>query len=155
MRRSELEKARADALNMLNEAGIVLAEDEEVEITDFGKDDYQHLGLGLIVRLNEPEYASKWLTVLPGQVCPNHYHKFIKETFFIIVGDVTMVLNGEALEMVAGDKVTLPVGTWHEFTSKGGAVIEEITTHQVADDSYFQDASIQRYTTIEDDCRSL
>ena len=151
MKKSEVEKAKGDVLNMLKDAGIVLAKDEEVEITDFGKNDYENLGLGLIVRINEPEYASKWLTVLPGQTCPNHYHKLIKETFFIIKGDVRMVMNNDEVEMKSGDKVTLPVGTWHKFTSKNGAVIEEITTHQVTDDSYFEDPAIQRYVTIEDD----
>ena len=117
MKQSEVAKARQEALQMVTDAGITLAKDEEIEITDFGKGDYKKLGLGLIIRLNEPEYASKWLTVLPGQVCPNHYHKVIKETFFIIKGDVKMVLNGEETLMKAGDKVTLPIGTWHWFTS--------------------------------------
>jgi len=151
MKKSEVENAKGDALKMLKDAGIVLAKDEEVEIRDFGKNNYETLGLGLIVRINEPEYASKWLTVLPGQTCPNHYHKFIKETFFIIRGDVRMVMDNDELEMKSADKVTLPVGTWHKFSSTNGAVIEEITTHQVTDDSYFEDPTIQRYVTIEDD----
>ena len=151
MKRSEVKKAKADAVRMLQDAGIVLAKDEEVEVTDFGAADYETTGLGLIVRINEPEYASKWLTVLPGQTCPNHYHKLIKETFFVMKGDVRMVMGDDEVEMGPGDKVTLPAGTWHTFTSRNGAVIEEITTHQVADDSYFEDPTIQRHARIEDD----
>jgi D-lyxose ketol-isomerase len=150
MRQVEIERAKAEALSMLKAAGIILAQDETIEITDFGKNDYARLGLGLVIRLNEPEYASKWLTVLPGQTCPNHYHKLIKETFIIIKGDVSLVMNDQKVEMGPGDKVTMPVGTWHLFSSKKGAVIEEITTRQVADDSYFEDSSIQRYVTVED-----
>jgi mannose-6-phosphate isomerase-like protein (cupin superfamily) len=96
------------------------------------------------------EGRRKWLTVLPGQVCPNHYHKLIKETFFVIKGDVRMGMGDEVLDMRAGDKLTMPAGTWHTFTSDGGAIIEEVTTRQVKDDSYFEDADIQRYVTLED-----
>ena len=48
----------------------------------------------------------------------------IKETFFIIAGDVKMTLDGK--------------------------VIEEITTHQIPDDSYFEDPGIRGYVAIED-----
>ena len=147
---TEVEKARNTSLAMLRDANIVLADDEEIEITDFGKGDYDKLGLGLIIRVSEPEYGSKWLTVQPGQTCPNHYHKFIKESFFIIKGDITMWINDEMVEMKIGDKVTMKEGTWHKFTSENGAIIEEITTEQIADDSIFEDKDIQRYITIEE-----
>ena len=146
---SEIEEARVEAEAMLADAGIVLSTSEEIEITDFGKKEYRKTGLGLVVRLNEQEYASKWLTLLPGQSCPNHFHKIIKETFFIISGDVRMELGEKIVEMKPSDKITLPAGTWHKFSSANGAVIEEITTHQVKDDSYFEDPSIERYVTIE------
>lgn len=136
---------------MLQASGIVLSDDETVEITDFGKDSYNKIGLGLIIRINEPEYASKWLTVLPGQTCPNHYHRQIKETFFIIAGDVKMFLDGKVIEMKPGNRVTLVPGTWHKFSSENGAVIEEITTHQIPDDSYFEDPEIRRYVTADED----
>ena len=80
---------------MLQASGIVLSEDQTI-----------------------------WLTILPGQICPNHYHKQIKETFFIIAGDAKMTLDGK--------------------------VIETITTHQIPDDSYFEDPGIRRYLTVGD-----
>ncbi len=150
MKRSELEKARRDTRAMLQGAGLVLAKDEEIEITDFGKNDFGNVGLGLVVRVSEPEYGSKWLTLLPAQVCPNHYHKHIKETFFVIKGDVRMRIGDGVVDMRAGDKLTMPPGTWHTFTSDGGAIIEEVTTRQVEGDSYFEDPGIRRSVTIED-----
>ena len=150
MKKTEVDRARAESLAMLADAGITLGPGEEIEITDFGKGAYDELGLGLVIRLNEPEYASKWLTVAPGQVCPNHYHKIIKETFLIIKGEVKMVLNGDEQLMKPGDKCTFGPGTWHWFTSEKGAVIEEITTQQVATDSYFEDESIERYIEAEE-----
>jgi D-lyxose ketol-isomerase len=150
LKRRDVEHAKNRALEMLQASGIVLSDDQTIEITDFGKNDYEKIGLGLIIRINEPEYASKWLTILPGQSCPNHYHKKIKETFFIMAGDVNMSMDGKVLEMKPGHRVTLPPGTWHKFSSENGAVIEEITTHQIPDDSYFEDPEIERYVTIED-----
>jgi mannose-6-phosphate isomerase-like protein (cupin superfamily) len=150
MKRSDIEKARQGVAAMLRDAGLVLHRDETVEITDFGTHAYEKVGLGLVMRVNEPEYCSQWLTVLPGQVCPNHHHKIVKETFFIIRGDVRMWLGGATLDLRAGDRVTFPAGTWHRFTSNGGAVIEEISAPQVEDDSYFEDATIRRFVTVED-----
>jgi len=150
MKRSELEKAKRDALSMLRGAGILLAKDEEIEITDFGKNDFERIGLGLVIRVSEPEYGSKWLTLQPAQVCPNHYHKLIKETFFVITGHVRMRIGDEVVDMRAGDKLTMPPGTWHTFTSDDGAIIEEVTTRQVEGDSYFEDPGIQRTVTVED-----
>jgi D-lyxose ketol-isomerase len=150
MKRSELEKAKRDVQSMLRGAGIVLAKGEEIEITDFGKNDYARLGLGLVIRVSEPEYGSKWLTLLPAQVCPNHHHKHIKETFFVIKGHVRMRTGDEVVDLRAGDKLTMPPGTWHTFTSDDGAIIEEVTTRQVEGDSYFEDPGIKRYVTIED-----
>ena len=150
MKQTEIDQARAESLAMLADAGITLGPGEELEITDFGKGEYATLGLGLVIRLNEPEYASKWLTVAPGQVCPNHFHKIIKETFLIIKGEVKMILNGEEHLMKPGDKCTFGPGTSHTFTSEKGAVIEEITTRQVPTDNYFEDTSIQRNIELED-----
>ncbi len=150
MKRSDFEKARSDALSMLRGAGIVLAKDEQIEITDFGKNDYGRIGLGLVIRVSEPEYGSKWLTLQPAQVCPNHYHKLIKETFFVITGHVRMRIGDTVVDMRAGDKLTMPPGTWHTFTSHDGAIIEEVTTRQVEGDSYFEDPGIQRTVTVED-----
>ena len=154
---SAIDKARNTSLAMLRDAGITLAEDEAIEVTDFGQGDYDKLGLGLITRINEPEYGSSWLTVQPGQTCPNHYHEFVKESFLIFRGDVTIWIDDEVVEMEQGDKVTMKEGTWHKFTSTNGAVIEEITTtveeitaDQLADDSIFEDKRIERYVTIED-----
>ena len=61
-----------------------------------------------------------------------------------------MVLNGNEQLMNPGDKCTFGPGTWHWFTSEKGAVIEEITTEQVATDSHFEDKSIERYIESEE-----
>lgn len=150
MKKEEVEHGRIRAEKSLAEAGITLGSGQEIEITDFGKGDFAKLGLALVIRVAEFEYASKWLVIFPGQTCPNHYHEKIKETFFIIKGSVAMKLNNRTIEMKAGDQVTLEPGTWHTFTSENGAIIEEVTNRQYPDDSIFEDGDIQRYITVED-----
>ena len=146
----EIEEARRQTEELLTQAGIVLGAGHEIEITDLGKGDFSRLGLALIIRVAEPEYASKWLVCLAGQTCPNHYHEKIKETFFIIRGTVTMWINGEQRTMEPGDQVTMEPGTWHKFTAESPCIIEEVTNRQYPDDSIFEDADIQRYVTVED-----
>ncbi|MBN1837531.1 MAG: cupin domain-containing protein, partial [Spirochaetales bacterium] len=85
-----------------------------------------------------------------GQVCPNHYHKLIKETFIVIRGDITLSIDGERHVLSAGETITLPPGTWHEFTSSAGAVVEEVTTRQHPDDSCFADETIRRYVSEDE-----
>jgi len=45
--------------------------------------------------------------------------------------------------------LTLKPGDWQSFTSKDGCVIEEVTTRQYPDDSYFEDETVRRYVTVE------
>ena len=151
MRVAEVEKAREEAARMLNEAGIILPRDAEIEITDFGQDDFYRIGLALVIRVDEPEYASKWLVVFPGQLCPAHSHEKIKETFFLMRGDVKLWLgeNQQVVELNPGESVTLEPNTDHAFTSAEGAIIEEVTNRQYKEDSIFRDPEIVRWATLE------
>ncbi|MDP7636925.1 MAG: D-lyxose/D-mannose family sugar isomerase [Phycisphaerae bacterium] len=151
MKKQPMEQAREATRHILGEAGIVLAPAHEIKMMDFGKGDFRNLGLAVIIRVSEVEYASKWLVLFPGQTCPNHYHEKINETFFIMKGAVTMWANGEQTQMKAGDQITMKPGTWHKFTSRDGAVIEEVTNRQYPDDSIFEDRSIERYSIVEDE----
>lgn len=66
---------------MLNDAGIVItdAERDRIEIADFGLDDFERQGLGLILYENNDRYCAKELMMLPGQACPQHRHPPIEE----------------------------------------------------------------------------
>ncbi len=149
MKEKEIEDAREAARRVLAEAGITLGPSHEIEITDFGKGDFATLGLALVIRVAEPEYASKWLVCFDGQTCPNHYHAKIKETFFVLKGGLTMVINDGATTMKPGDQLTMKPGTWHAFTAEGDTVIEEVTNRQWPNDSFFEDTTIARYATVE------
>ena len=152
MQRSEHEREQQEALRILAGAGIALANDDRIEIADFGLGEYRRQGLGLVVRVNESEYSSKYLTLLPGQQCPWHYHKRKKETFFCLRGEVELFLGTDERRIVLrpGDSHTIPPGTDHSFRSREGAVIEEVSTHDENSDSYFRDARIVREPRIEE-----
>ena len=132
-------------------AGIPLPQACEVEIAELGLGHWEVEGLGLVVRVNEPEYCSKWITLLPGQECPKHYHKMKKETFLAIQGVVELIANGETIVLEPGDQFTIKPGVWHSFSSKNGAVIEEVSTHDENSDSYFENKAIVRDPVIEED----
>ncbi len=150
MKRSEVRAAQAETRRQLEEAGLTVAGGLEIEIADFGLGRFAQEGLGLVVRVNEPEYCSKWLTLLPGQECPTHFHKLKKETFFVLRGQVKLVADGQPVTLETGDHYTLRPGVRHSFGSAAGAVIEEVSTHDENSDSYFDDPNIVRDPAIEE-----
>ncbi len=150
MKRSEVVAAQAQTRRQLEEAGLTVADGMEIEIADFGLDQFALEGLGIVVRVNEPEYCSKWLTLWPGQECPTHYHKLKKETFFVLRGEVELVADGEAVALKTGERYTLRPGVRHSFGSPGGAVIEEVSTHDENSDSYFDNPNIVRDPIVEE-----
>ena len=144
MNRTEVTAHQARVRRQLKEAGVPLAPDTEIEIADFGLGRFERTGLGLVVRVNEPEYCSKYLTLFPGQECPRHYHKLKKETFFALQGTVELIVDGHPVCLTPGQSLTLRPGSWHSFRSEAGAVIGEVSTHDENSDSYFDDPAIVR-----------
>lgn len=150
MRKVEYQAEQAAVRQMLRSAGIPIPDNIQIEIADFGLGKYREIGLGCVVKVNEPEYCAKWLTLLPGQICPWHFHKLKKETFIAHKGIVELTTQKEKIVLHPGEQYTLSRGVRHTFTSKAGAVIEEVSTHDENADSYFDDPNIVRDTVIED-----
>jgi D-lyxose ketol-isomerase len=149
LKKNEYLKAQREAKKAIKEAGIPLPKGADIEIADFGLNDFKKTGLGLFIKINEPEYCSKWLVVFPGQTCPYHQHKNKKETFFVIKGTVEMMIENKKYILKPGESLTLPQNTYHSFTSKKGAVIEEVSTYDTSEDNYFKDQRIIRDTVVE------
>ncbi len=150
MKRSEVVAAQAQTRRQLESTGLTVADSLEIEIADFGLGRFAQEGLGIVVRVNEPEYCSKWLTLWPGQECPVHYHKLKKETFFVLRGEVGLIADGELVTLKTGDRYTLRPGVRHSFGSPDGAVIEEVSTHDENSDSYFDDPKVVRDPVVEE-----
>ena len=151
MKRSEVLDAQQRVRRRLEDAVLVLDPNIPIEIADFGLGRWEQTGLGIVIRVNEPEYCSKYLTLEAGQECPQHYHKVKKETFFVLTGTVDLELDGQPLTLSPGQSCTLKPGVSHRFGSDGGAVIEEVSTHDENSDSYFADKAIIRDPIIEED----
>jgi N-acetylneuraminate synthase len=151
MKRSEVLREQEVVRAMLADAGITVSWQDEIEIADFGLGHYRKEGLGLVVRVNEPEYCSKWLTLLPGQTCPWHFHKLKKETFFVLKGEVVLDAAANHVVLRPGDSYSIAPGVEHQFSSPAGAVIEEVSTHDENSDSYFRNPNVVRDTVIEED----
>lgn len=151
MKRSEVRAAQERVRRRLEASDLVLDPTTPIEIADFGLGRWEQVGLGIVIRVNEPEYCSKYLTLEASQECPRHYHKIKKETFFVLTGTVDLELDGVPMTLAPGQSCTLKPGVSHRFWSVAGAIIEEVSTHDENSDSYFADKEIVRDPIIEED----
>jgi len=137
-----------DARGMLYEAHVEFGKDFEIELSHhYGIEHFRQFG-ALIVNVINREYCKKLIVVLPGQKHPNHYHKIKEETFQLLWGDADITINGIKNELKPGDKILVEKGAWHSFTSKKGAIIEEISTTHYSGDSYYEDETIKKLDPI-------
>ena len=54
-------------------------------------------------------------SVLPGRVTERHYHKLSEEFYYILEGRGTMEINGRVRDVVPGDAILIPAGSWHQI----------------------------------------
>ncbi len=151
MKRSEVTAAQTRVRRRLEDAGMALDPNIPIEVADFGLDRWEREGLGIVIRVNTPEYCSKYLTLEPGQECPAHYHAVKKETFFALSGEVWLTLDGQNITLSPGQQITILPGVGHTFGSHAGAVVEEVSTHDENSDSYFTNAAVVRDPIVEED----
>jgi sialic acid synthase SpsE/quercetin dioxygenase-like cupin family protein len=127
---------------MLNEAGIVLGSEFEVEYSHhYGVENFRETGTVIINCINR-EYCKKVLVQLPGQAHPAHFHKRKEETFQIVRGELHSELDGRHKLLQPGDTMLVLPGVWHRFWSETGCVFEEISTTHYNNDSVYRDAAI-------------
>jgi len=138
-----------DAKGMLYEAGIPLGKDFEVELSHhYGMKHFRQVG-AIIINIINREYCKKLIIVLPGQKHPVHEHKVKEETFQLLYGDLQVELGDEVIDMKPGDIQTVLRGEKHSFTSKRGAIFEEVSTTHIKNDSYYTEEKIKRLDPIE------
>jgi len=121
---------------------ISLPDKVEFELSHhYGIDNFEQWGAAIINCINR-EYCKKLIIVLPGQAHPSHYHHKKEETFNFLYGDVNLVLDGNAKDYKPGEMVIIERGAKHSFSSKNGAIFEEISTTHFLDDSFYDDKKI-------------
>ena len=127
---------------MLSEAGITVGDGLQIQLSHhYGMAQFQQFG-ALIVNTVNREYCKKLIVVLPDQVHPNHHHRLKEETFQVLSGDLTVNLAGVTRELKAGDRLLVGRREWHTFTSRKGAIVEEISSTHIDGDSYYEDKQI-------------
>ena len=181
MKRSEIRTAQEPAAELFDQVGIVLVpqEREQIEIADFGLNEFSRQGLALVTYVNTDRYCAKELVLLPGQTCPEHKHPPIgmmpgkRETFRCRYGKVYLYVEGEAsagrqaavptgsesyytvfheIALNPGEQYTIPPDTLHWFQSGyEGAVVSEFSSTSRDEADIFTDIRIQRMPTIEED----
>lgn len=100
-----------------------------------GTTKYRQVGAAIITCFNNEQYCKKYIILLPGQTLPVHTHAVKRETFTLLYGDVCGLQIAETLE--------IDPGTPHALMTKGGAVLEEISTKYLPNDSTYADEAIQ------------
>ncbi len=127
---------------MLNMARIPLNHDFAVELSHhYGIERFHEVGCTIVECFNR-EYAKKLIVQLPGQWNPEHFHKRKDETFHLLSGTLEVQINGRRKALEPGDTFWVPRGVVHGFGTATGAIFEEISTTNHADDSFYADRKI-------------
>ncbi len=144
-----LRESLHEAKGMLNEAGLIFGEEFTVEISHhYGIPNFRTTGC-IIVNIMNREYCKKLIIVLPNQNHPIHYHLKKEETFQVLYGDLELTLNDVKTTMHIGEVATVKRGDRHGFSSKNGAIFEEISTTHYRDDSFYEDETIAKQDPMQ------
>ncbi|RSL32120.1 D-lyxose/D-mannose family sugar isomerase [Salibacterium salarium] len=161
-------------LSYFEKAGIVLTQNEveDLEVTDFGLDRVQEMGLQLVVYVNTERCCAKELVLLPRQTCPEHTHPPVgdsegkEETFRCRQGTVYLYVPGSKTDepkalppadkkqyytvwneivLKPGEQYTISPNTPHWFQGgEEGAVVSEFSTKSTDENDVFTDPEITR-----------
>ena len=127
---------------LLNKSGAVVPRRADLEISHhYGIERFYETGLTMITVVNR-EYCKKLIVLLPGQQHPEQFHKLKEETFHVLYGDVEVKLDGKNHSYSSGDVVTVARKVRHEFSTRNGVVIEEVSSSHSTADSYYTDPAI-------------
>jgi N-acetylneuraminate synthase len=119
----------------------------ELEISHhYGLEKFREFGLTAITVINR-EYCKRLMVVLPGQKHPEQWHDVKDETYHILHGDLIVELDGKQFIHKGNDVITIPHGVRHSFWTKGGAVIEEVSSSYSPRDSFYTDPAIAANST--------
>jgi D-lyxose ketol-isomerase len=182
MKRETYEQFKPLILNYFDQAHIALTEREKenLEIADFGLEQFAQIGLSIVTFINTERCCAKEMVLLPGQTCPEHRHPAIgelnypgkEETFRCRLGTVYLYVEGEPSHSISsalpetgsehysvfheivlreGEQYTIEPNTRHWFQGgPEGAVVSEFSTKSLDDYDIFTDPIINRIPVIED-----
>lgn len=156
------------------EADIVITAEEKasIEIVDFGLNNFEKIGLSILIYVNTKRVCAKEMYLLPNQVCPEHRHPNIngksgkEETFRCRRGkvylyvpskkssqeSVTVETQVESVFTVfkeiildEGEQYTIYPDSLHWFKGGSeGAIVSEFSTYSTDAHDIFSDPKIIR-----------
>jgi quercetin dioxygenase-like cupin family protein len=66
----------------------------------------------------------------PGKGPKKHRHPY-EETFILLDGEITAIVDGLSVTMKAGQIAVIPANTWHEFKSGPDMSVRMVNIHPV------------------------
>jgi sialic acid synthase SpsE/quercetin dioxygenase-like cupin family protein len=143
--RDKIYAISSNVKDALGACGIVLPSSVDLEISHhYGISKFNKFGSVMITLVNR-EYCKKLIILMPGQSNPEHKHTIKEETFHILSGDVVFGLgNTETTELSPGELLTIERNRPHSFSTKTGAILEEISSNHDASDSIYTDDAINQ-----------
>jgi len=137
------QKALERCFSVIEGWGLTLPDVEPI-VLDFGLGRFEETGEIEFWIANEEDagYCGKFLFVDDGQTCPAHSHAVKHETFFIVKGQVCMIMNDEERILNQGDVLPMPTGNRHKFSGVGPALVLEVSMPSILHDSFFDNKEI-------------
>jgi D-lyxose ketol-isomerase len=177
MKRSDINRLVRSAEKCFVTHGWTLPPHPRWDVTDFGLGTYLRYGLVLINLAEEPEYCEKLMYALKGMTTPAHTHKKKKEDIICRWGQLDVLLwkdqsltegdilslkingqnkeitSGHPLHLLAGERVTLVPGIYHEFfPATDECIIGEVSTaNDDLHDNFFVNPDVGRFPGVEED----
>lgn len=179
MKRSEINRAQADAETFFKISGWALPPEPKWDITDFGLGDFASYGLVLVNLAEEAEYCEKIMYAKKLQVTPAHYHKKKKEDIICRRGTLVITLwltdpatllnnepveikingtfqkveQGKKIELNSGERITIPPYLWHAFhAGSDECMIGEVSTaNDDVNDNFFSNPDVGRFSEVIED----
>jgi D-lyxose ketol-isomerase len=123
--------------------GLKLPDVEPLAL-DFGLGRFKEIGETEFWISNEEEkgYCGKLLFVQDGQTCPSHMHQHKHETFFVVKGQVRMIVDHRERVLSEGEILVMLPGQYHSFTGIGPALLLEVSMPSQRGDNFFVDPAI-------------
>jgi len=185
MKRSEINQAIGEAMLAFQTHHWHLPPNPRWDVTGFGLGDFNKYGLVLVNLTELPQYCEKIMYARDGQITPIHKHNAKQEDIICRIGtlaiqlfaqdekgeflendgEVKILRNGEEitcqsgtiLYLMAGERVTLTTGCFHQFWPVGNyCIIGEVSTYNDdVSDNVFVDKNIGRFESIEEDVPAI
>ena len=137
------ERALEHCQRVLRGWGLTMPRVEPL-VLDFGLGRFDEVGEieFWIANENEAGYCGKFLFVADGQTCPYHHHAEKHETFFVMKGQVQMVVEDDRKILKEGDILVMAPDQRHSFTGRGPALLLEVSMPSTRGDNFFVNRAI-------------